>query len=327
MLGSRESDWVVIQRCIQILVDLQRGPQTKDDLSCLSPGATIREHRIVENRFKKDLQRLRNRWHCDIRYNRKTRTYTLHKIGFPLVGLPDDLLPVIALLRETFVEDTPMAKNVQRLLKQLIDLIPPNQQRKIPTDPPLRLNVTAVDGDDIPNAVLDKVQYACRHHYELEFDYYSPAHADGQPRINHVQPIAHLFEDEHHYLQAYCLRVIGPDSNWERRQIVRYRLGRIRNLKRLPSMFVPSSHHHLYRDLIYVLSSEIVRGGVSKRFPNSKVTILPDGRARVEARSLDLFRDVRRLLRYGANCQVIGGDEAVQITRNLVSDLADLYTS
>jgi len=325
MTGPRESDWIVMQRCMLVLVDLQRGPRTKDELLRLPPGITSHEQRIAENRLKKDLKRLRGRWHCDIRYDRKTRTYALHDIGFPLVGISDDLLPAVAMLRDSFISDAPLADDVQRFLTHIVGLISQDQRQKIPTDAPLHLNVTAVDDDNIPDALLNKIQYACRHHLELEFDYYSPTHADGLPRTNHVQPIMHLFEDGHHYLQAYCLRVTGPDSDWERRQVVRYRLGRIRNIKRLPTTFTPSSHRHLYRDLIYVLSPEIARGGVSKRIPDSKVTQLPDGRARVTARSLDLFRDVRRLLRYGANCRVIGGEEAVQMMHELVDDLANLY--
>lgn len=325
MAGSRESEWHVMRRCLAILVRLQCGSATGDELAGIHSDMSLQEIEAARRRFKGDRQRIREHLAGEIAFDRKSGLYHLEHLGLPLVDLPESVRRSLALLRDAFVEGAPMSDDVQQLLAHIVHLMPAESQRQIPSSSPVRLHITAVDDDAIPDQTLAQIQYVCRHRQEIEFDYYSPSHEDGQPRHNHVRPLEHVFEDGHHYLRGFCLRVTGPKGDWDRLSVQAYRIGRITNLKLLPQHFPPDAYRELYHDLVYVLEPKLARGGVSQRIPHSQVTYLPDGRARVDARSLDLFRDLRTLLRYGPGCRVIGGDEAVRQMREMVRKMAETY--
>jgi len=279
----------------------------------------------ARRRLNNDLKHLRETLGCNIHYSRSKKSYRLDGVGIPLLDLPGDGVQGLAFLLSTFQEGTPMGKQVHVLAESVLRLLPRERlddigrERRI-----IAVDLQPRDTDEIPAAVWDAVQQACLDRRLLEFDYRSPANADGLARRHVVEPQRIHFSDHHYYLRAFCRYVTGPDGHQERGEYLTYRLGRIVQAWLLPDKFVPREPAPRY-DLVYELMPHIARLGVTQHFPNAEVVIRPDGSAQVSAAVEDLFLPLRILLHYGPGCRVIAGEEAVTRMRGLVRAMYEHY--
>lgn len=325
MTGSRDSEWHVLRRCLRLLVRLQHGPAPADELQAISRGDEAISDSAARKRFQNDLERLRVNLQCEIDYDRGAGVYVLRRVGQPLIDLPPESLRGLAFLQATFHEETPMGHEIGLLVRNVLDLLPVQRLQDVQRERRLiDVDLQPRDEDAISDAVWDAVQTACDRRVQLQFDYHSPSHADGVPRVNIVEPHRYYFERGHYYLHAFCLEVSGPKGRWERREFVPYRIGRIRNPQVLPTRFVIREPIPRYT-LVYELIPQIARRGVTEHFSGSQVTRLDDGGATVEAQVENLFMALRTLLHYGPGCRVIGGEEAITQIRAIAKAVYQLY--
>lgn len=325
MAGFRDSEWKVLRRCLKLLVCLQHAPALAEELQEISRDDETISDTAARKRFEKDLERLRSKLACEIDYDRKTGVYALHRVGQPLVDLPPESLRGLAFLQATFQEETPMGHEIGLLVRNVLNLLPEQRLQALQRERRLiDVDLQPRDEDAISDAVWSAVQAACDRRVQLQFDYYSPSHADGVPRVNLVEPHRYFFDRGHYYLRAFCLEVNGPKGRWERREFVSYRIGRIQNPQVLPTRFVHREPNPRYL-LIYELIPQIARRGVTEHFPGSQITRQEDDSAIVEAQVENLFMSLRTLLHYGPGCRVIGGEEALTQMRAIAKAMYQLY--
>lgn len=323
----------VFERCLALLRRLMRGPATKDELLRIVERHADHDHSAashsVEKRLEKDRDRLRELFGVELKYSRSESSYTLLSLGTSLIDLPSEAVRGVAFLQATFAdESTPMQAQVSALLQALAMMLPQERVREIERERGLiELDLRKRDGDTISDVVWEKVTQAVRENRELEFDYRSPQQDDEKPRRHRVEPQRLFFDTMrgHYYLEAYGLEIRGPKGTVRDRAMPSYRLGRISEPLLLPRKFVPGIRSARKYDLIYELPAKIARHGITKHFSDCTVDCRPDGSVVVHARSSDLFRDVRTLLHYGANCRILGGEEALQEIREIVGGLSRFY--
>ncbi len=330
--NQRRSQWLVINRRLNLLLRLMRGPATSDELlkiiqeDALQDGEEIVESN-AKKRFEEDRARLREWFDVELCYNRSHDEYVLESIGRPLIDLPENAVQGLAFLEQTFSEGyVPMQEEVQRLLVHIKRLLPSHtakilkQQRGL-----LQVNLKARDRDVIQESVFDAVQTSCAERRQLEFEYLSPQQDDEKTRRHWVEPIRHFFDTTrgHYYLEAYCIESRGPHGVIPQDKIITYRLGRMQNPQILPKQFVQRRLPEYSLD--YVLKAKVARLGITEHFSKMQVFPHEDGNVTIRAVSHNLFFDLRTLLHYADNCQVIGGEKALHEMQQLVQKLASLY--
>ncbi len=330
MPQHRGSQWRVLRRCIEILTRLQRGPAPSDELLAIVSASEDdpSEPAGVKRRFEEDRRRLRQILGCNIEYDHRSNQYNLREVDLPLLDLPPEAIRGLAFLQATFSKDAPMSHEVGTLIDLLLMLISEERRREVAHERALlEVDLRPRDKDRIEDAVWEAIQKACNSHRQLEFDYFSPRHADREPRRNLVEPQRYYFDTtrKHYYLEAFCLEVSGPKGTWPRREVVHYRIGRIRGPRVIPQVFVPRRMGPRLYELIYELGPEIARLGVTEHFPSSQVDYRPDGSTEVHTMVDDLFFALRALLHYGPGCRVLGGEEALREMRKLIKAMADQY--
>lgn len=331
MSGARDSQWYVLRRCLQIIVTLLHAPASKQSLMSISAGD---DHTLtdiaLDSRLQKDLKRLREIFGCTITYDREQHNYQLDAMDFPLIDISPQATQGLAFLQTTFHDDAPMGMAVQHFLDEITARLPELRQADIRRrSRTLLLDLSPKDEDDIDEVIFDTIQSACNTRRLLEFDYYSPSHDDGEPRHNLVEPHRTYYDTQrgHFYLYAYRRRVTGPHGSWDHQTYIHYRLGRIFNPHILPDHFTLRQEKTPRYDLIYELSPQIARFGVTRHFPDCEIIPRDDGGAEIRARVDDLFMPLKTLLHYGPGCQVTGGREAVARMRDLVHHTWKLYES
>jgi predicted DNA-binding transcriptional regulator YafY len=315
-----------------LLLRLMRGAATGAELRTLirqhaAPHDSLTEAQI-EKRFEECRHRLKESFQCTLHYERGTDSYTLERIERALLDLSPEAVRGFAFLQSIFRSDSaPMSEDVQALLDRLLTLLPSERRREVEQAPSvLEIDLQVRDQDFIAPEVWEGVQRAIRQHRQLEFAY--SAKKDGD-RVKHiVEPLRCTFDPVrgHYYLHTLRVETISVNGakRWADNVIYSYRLGRMSEVRVLPTHFVAGQRIKRF-ELRYVLSADLARKGVTQHFPDSTIIPHSDGSVEVVASSTDIFSDVRRLLHYGANCRVIGGDAAVDEMRKLVRGLAEVY--
>lgn len=332
--GDRRSQWEVFDRCYALLMRLMSGSATSAELLAIvvskaDDNGEDLSRSAAHKRFEHDRRRLREWFYAELIYDRGEDTYTLTSVHRALIDLSTDALRGLAFLKATFGDDgSVMRTEVSALLNFVQKLLPDQRQREIERERGLiEASLQQRDDDTIPDGLLDQLSSACSQRRQLEFDYLAASNSDDIPRTHLVEPLRCYFNEEkgHYYLQAYNLETRGPKGRRLQNEVREYRVGRISNPHLLPTHF-PENNHHLPRyELIYELTPHVARRGVTRHFPESVIYQKPDGGAKVHAVSLDLFNDLRRLLHYGSNCRVIGGEEALREMKAIVSALHQRY--
>ncbi|MCC6975929.1 MAG: WYL domain-containing protein [Anaerolineae bacterium] len=277
----------------------------------------------ANKRLENDRLRLREHFGCDLEYDPSRRTFQLHNVEQSLIDLSPTAMRGLAFLQTNFAQEgLPMRDEVNALLQTLLLLMSPERKRELSHQRGIiELELGGRDNDEIDEKVWETVKRACDSNRELEFEYRSPQQDDEQPRVHHVEPYRYYFDAsrKHYYLEAYRLRVSGPKGvysvgSW----VPPYRMGRISNPRVLPQVFDPNRRSRPRREIIYELTPQVARLGVTEHFPNSRITRFEDGHVEVQAFSHNLFLDLRALLHYGDQCKVIGGEEALAEMKALV---------
>lgn len=331
----RRSQWLVINRCMDLLLCLMRGPTPNDDLlKMIHEDARQNDDELVDSaarkRFEEDRSRLKTWFGAELDYSRAENTYTLLNITRPLLDLSDESIQGMAFLTRTFSgNDAPMAPAVRAFLGQVSLLLPIRRRHEIDKQRGLlEMQLGVRDEDDISPETWEAVRTSVIERRQLEFTYFSASSSDGQPRSHRVEPIRYFFDTvrKHYYLEAFWLEsksYLGTRD--QKRRVQRFRMGRMTLPHILPTHF-PANQRIPKKELVYVLKPEVARMGVTRHFEDMQVIENEDGSARVHVMSSDLFFDLRTLLHYGDNCHVIGGDEAVQQMTSIVQRLAEIYT-
>lgn len=337
--GSAESSWLAARRCLAILLRLQQGPARKQELLDAvyrfageeAYGRTT--GKALRRRFEEDKLRLEDRLQVKIRYSREEKGYVIEWRERPLLNLPSADIETLAFLADTFQPDSPHTAEVHQLIDRLVSWLPAEGQklfRRLEGQQPtadLRLRDSETIARDVWEAVLEAWQAK----QELQFDYMSSQHEDGQERQHHVQPWDLDFSDRGHWrLRGFCLFNDGPYGPWEPKDYINYRLSRIvpGSAVVLPKKLPGVRPRGRLRDVIFELSPTIARFGVSQRkelVGEPKVMVLDGGWVRVEGQTYDVFDLARNLLYYGAHCRVLGGKELHQEMATLVAGLAEIY--
>jgi predicted DNA-binding transcriptional regulator YafY len=330
--GKRRSSILAFYRRLTLLGRLLRGPAGREALFAavdqeLGPDALgPAPERVLES----DLAALRREWDAEIRYERAGQVYRLAEIPFPLIDLSEPDLTALAFLYSVFTPEAPQGPAVRALLDRLVSLLPGERRRQVErlrTIPDLELGV--LDPEGIAPDVWEAVEQAAVTRRQLSFRYRPLRRAAGAPEEeeHRVEPYGVAFVDGHYYLEGHCARLrAGVEVRTEvgRR---RYRLSRLLpgTVQVLPDKLPPGRRPARTYTLRYRLAPTIAGGGVSPRFPETRVTPLPDGWVEVEAQTVDLWRARQVLLRYAENCRVLEPPELVQDMREAAAAMARLY--
>ncbi len=330
-MSGRSAQDIVMERCLALLTRLLRGAAQSDELIAVIRGfgdqLETPTEKAIQRRFEEDRDRLREWFGCELEYDRKTNVWRIESIQNPPFDLPDDAIRGLAFLQTTFGgRNVPMSEEVLALFNAIIQGIPEERRKELRKQRGLiELNLEQRDSDKISNEVMEKIKQACMEHRTIEFDYHANRQ-DGATVVHNVQPYRYFFEDGHYYLEAYCLETRSINGRFSQDKMWRYRMGRISKMRLLPNVFVPKQHIKT-NELIYELSPEVARLGVTEHFPNSVIEMHEDGSATVRAYSTTLFFDLRRLLHYGPGCRVIGDEEAVREMKVIIGLMYQQYHS
>ncbi len=325
--GPRSSTWLKVQRCQVILCRLQRGPASRSELISIV-RAVLGDSAYggaPEKALDRDIQRLRDTFDLTIR-SRKGIYHLLQVGALPLLDLSDEALRGMAFLYNTFKPDAPGADDVRALLDTLMSYLPEERRevvRRLRAVP--QLDLQPVDGGDIDEETWKAVERAVIKGRHLAFDYRSPQRLE--PTHHVVAPYELDFEEGHFYLDADCLRWEGPEGEGRDGSRILYRVDRIvpGSAHVLPDKLPPGQRKARTYTLRYELAPAIARGGVSRRFPEMEVRVRDDGWAEVTAQITSPFMAARTLLRYGANCRVLGPPEVVRLIEEAVRGMAEMY--
>ena len=165
------------------------------------------------------------------------------------------------------------------------------------------------DTDSIDLETYQQLWRAQKDRFIVEFDYLPARDDDDDVRHHRVEPYRIHVDDGHLYLYAYSLDVKGPYGEFAQNQHRDYRIGRIVKgslhvqSKRFPRLRVPRRY-----EVHYILSQRIASRGASYSFEGElSRTWLEDDRLEIRASTTRPLQAVQRLLRYGGQCEVLGG--------------------
>ncbi len=340
MRSKRESEWLVIRRCLSIIRRVQRSPATRDDLIAAAlaeepeayGGATGRQ--LYKN-FHDDLARIRNNLLIEVRADPRTKQYSIQDMDQPLLALPDTDLKTIAWLEQTFGPGTPQNPEIKAFLDRIRFFLAPDQRLVIEqqrTD--LVLKLGQQDDDLLDPTVEDTLQLALARRRRVEFDYYSPQFEAGQGR----RQVVDVFEPPrfepmlgHYYLYGWCHYSVGPEGRFEAGYYIPYRLGRIKQIHLLPTRLPPTPPRPKRFAVKYWLAAQVARYGVTRRrwinFDADQIERQPDGSVIVTGTTDNLFFAELELMHYRHNCKVLGGVELLTAMQKTIKKMAKLYQS
>lgn len=317
---------------------LQRGPASRDDLIAAVLQSEAEEAyggatgAALAKRFDNDLQRLREKLGVVIRYDRKARVYELEESDLPLLDLPDEDLATIAWLENTFGLDSPQHDEVHALLWRLRSWLDVSRRAELERHRGILLSVDLRERDEqeIPTEVWARLLDALERGCQVEFLYGSPQQTDKTPRRHVVEFYEEpYFDDGHYYIRGYCRYTDGPVGKHAMRRYFNYRLDRISNVIVLPAKLPHYPPRPKTYAVVYELSPEVARKGVSRPRWVTGVSVeqRPDGSAMVRGETEDLFRTLQALMRYREHCHVLGGRELLREMQETVRKMAELYES
>ena len=335
MRGKRESQWLVMRRCLAIIRRLQQGPAGWKALieAVLAEDEEAYSQitgQALYKRLRNDLDRLRNNLYIDIRADRRSGEYTIHNLDTPLLDLSDEDLMTLAWLEQTFNPNSPKYREVRAFLQRLQLYLPPARRGQIEQQrTALVLNLGQRDEDRIDPQVETGLNQALARRQRVEFDYLSPQHEDEQPRrhiVDIFEPAYFDTERGHYYVYGWCHYAVTPTGQESVEDYITYRLGRIHNLKLLPHKLPPSPPIPKQYPVKYWLAPEVARYGVTQRrwITIERVEAQADG-AIIYGATPHPFFAVQELMHYRHNCRVLGGAEMLQRMRNTVQEMANLY--
>ena len=132
--GRRESQWLVLGRCLAIIQRVQRGPADWQQLvqaafrmeGPAAYGGT--EGQALRKRFENDLHRIREFLQIELVYDRHVGGYIIRDMWRPLLDLTDEDLGTLAWLQRIFTEGAPNYADVQSLVEHLRFYLAPERR-------------------------------------------------------------------------------------------------------------------------------------------------------------------------------------------------------
>lgn len=334
--GKRESQWLTLRRCLAIIRRVQQGPtdweglvaavlaQEGEEAYGRATGAPLRK------RLHRDLTRIRQSLRLEIKADRKSGEYYLQETGLPLLDLPETDLETIAWLEQIFNPSSPRYREVQALSRRLQSYLAPDRRQIIEQyRTGLILDLGQRDEDRILPDVERGLTEALIRRRQVEFDYLSPRYEDGQSRrhvVDFFEPVYFDTERGHHYVYGWCHYAVGPAGQDSVEDYVLYRLGRMSNLRLLPQKLPSSPPTPKQYPVIYWLSADIARYGVSyRRWINiDRVEPQADGSV-IYGATANLFLAVQELMHYRHKCRVLGGPEMLKRMTATIQKMAQRY--
>jgi len=323
--GDKRSSWLTFKRRLFVVQRLTRGPAGAATLIAgarAALGADIYPPDFWQA-LAHDLAALRAEFGCAITYQQDI--YRLEDMGtLALLDVPDDELQALAFLIGTVgVEPWPHAAAVGRLLARVRLLLPAARRGDLAglrAQPqlPVPAGVAAV-----AESILQTVQRAVARQ-QIGFSYHSPYSGDAAVETHQVAPYALLYRDGYLYLDGYCYESSVAKL---RRRWVRYRLDRIAGgVTLLPYPLPPTAPAHPVYTIRYQLSPAAAHQQyVAEWFAQTTVQFQADGAAVVTAETSDLWQARQILLRYREHCRVLEPPELIELMRDSVARMAQLY--
>jgi len=332
---QRESQWLVLRRCLAIIRRVQAGPARWPELVAAVQAVDPQAYgtatgRALKRRLENDLHRIREALDIELGFDRQAGGYTIREAWTPLLNLPDADLTTLSWLAETFDLDSPQHDEIQGLIDRLrLYLGPERRADLVCRHYALQVSLVQRDQDELAPGVWEKLLKARQERRLVEFDYLSPLYEDHQPRRHVVEPYEISFDTArgHYYLRGWCRAILDDPQRPEQGQYIFYRVGRITNMQVRPEK-LPASPPRARRYAVqYQLMPLVARQGVTQQpgILEFQVTLQPDGSAVVTGVTENLFFTVQTLLHYEANCQVLGGPELLAEMQRVVRELAALY--
>jgi len=325
--GDKRSSWLIFGRRLFLVRRLIRGPAAAATLIGAAREALGDEiyPAAATAALRHDFAALRNEFECVI-HRDAHNVYTLDDLGrLAVLDLPDPELDALAFLRATFAAGgLPNAPQVQALLQRVCALLPEDRRRQLAGSPayPRLAHPTATSGPAA--AVLATVRRAVGQQ-QLEFTYASPYLPAGETEWHRVAPYDLVYRDGHIYLEAYCYESSTPRLAT---RTIDYRLDRIASagLRVLPARLPPGRMPRPSYALRYWLSPHVAhQHDILLWFPESALEFAADGSVLVTARITDLWQARQVLLGYREHCRVLAPPELVDLMRESVTRLAQLY--
>jgi predicted DNA-binding transcriptional regulator YafY len=328
--GDKRSSWLTFQRRLFIVRRLIRGPADAATLVA-EARAMFGDSEIYppEDRqaLRHDLAKLRGEFGCEIRLGHDRRYYLDSPGRLAVLDLPDHELEALAFLRITFAEDQlPNADTIGTLIDRIASLLPAerrSQLERLGAQP--RMDHPRTIGEAEQRAVA-KIKRAVGRQ-QIRFAYRA-SHTPSETPIQHrVAPYDLFYRDGHTYLEAYCLECGIPGLA---ETYVTYRIDRIaaNSLSLLPTRLPPGQPSRRRFSLRYLLSPLIARRrDIALWFTGSEVEFRPDGSAEVTAQISDLWQARQILLRYREHCHVLHPPELVEMIRETVERMGQMYTT
>jgi predicted DNA-binding transcriptional regulator YafY len=284
---------------------------------------------VLEKRLEGDLDRMRSSLGCTIEYVRAEKRYHLRALDHPLIDLSDEALHGMAFLHKAFVtSEAPHSAEVLRLLSEIERILDDDRKREMTQLRAVEMQVRSRDAKEIDLELLKKLLEACSTRNQITFTYRSPRQSDEQPRLHRVEPLRCFVEPLRHHtiLEAYYLETDGPKGRVHYQGFRQYRVQRMSDLHILPQRFVPRVVPPGKDEIVYLLAPDIARlQDVTPVHPDSQITYRADGSALVSFWSNNLLMDLKSLLYYGAQCEVIGDENARRMMRALVQEMWGVY--
>jgi len=334
--GKRESDWLVIRRCLAMIRRAQHGPASREELieavRTAEPEAYSQTTgSALHKRFHRDLGHIRDRLGVDLRADPRTGQYAIEALDRPLLELSPEALQALAWLEQTFGPGTPHEQAVQALLRQLRFYLPARRRAEIARQRTAYvLKLGQQDDDALDPQVELKLQEALARRLQVEFDY-TPNRPKSDPPARHVVDVFEppRFEPSlgHYYLYGWCHMIVRSESRTSPDHYITYRLGRIRNVRPTGQKLPPSPPPAKKYQVQYHLSATVARHGVTRRrwIDIDSIHTQPDDSAIVTGTSDNLFFALQELMHYRQHCRILGGPELLHKMRETVEKMAQNY--
>lgn len=336
--GNRESQWLVMRRCLVILCRIQRGPAGREELAqavLTQEGEDAyggAEGPVLRRRFENDLHRIRDVLGVDLHFDRNLGVYTIQDTWRPLLDLPDEDLATIAWLEQTFDLEAPQHDQVYGLLDRLRLYLAWERRKEIDRQrTALVVDLERRDEDEFAPGVWEGLTDALTARRRIEFSYRSPRREDGTPLRHVVDPYERYFDTGrgHYYLHGWCHYTKDPQGGeHEQRCYHDYRLGRISDLQILPHKLPPTPPPAPCYAVEYELAPQVARQrevSQQRHIKNENVEHRTDGSALVRGTTDSIFWAIQELMHYRYNCRILGGPEMLAEMRETLRRWVQIY--
>ncbi len=283
----------------------------------------------VRDTFRKDRKWLRKNLGVDIGNVRGKRdVYSVIRINPPVLAvfMPQGIEHLLAIAQ--------LPQYRQQYLPELIDNLLASVRSRFGSETTYfddvldRAHNLAAwrDNDQITAAMRATLRLAVQQRRVIIFDYLPPRQ-DDELRQHLMEPYEIYVEDGHFYLMGFCRQTTSYLGSFEQNRHFDYRIGRIQpdSIQLCDETYTHQRARQLYR-VHCILSEKLVKGGASQIFDQElEKRQRADGCLEVIATTARPLRAVQKLLRYGGECRVLGGDEILTRYRAEIHQMYSFY--